>query len=57
MNMFQNFCCCILGLYISSISQHKKFAWNSLLSIFIIFFHMDEMVRIGVIMGYFDARI
>ena len=24
MKLFQNFCCCILRLYISSINQHKK---------------------------------
>ena len=38
MYIFQNFCCCILRLYISPIKQHKKFPCNGLLSIFIFFF-------------------
>ena len=53
MKFFQNFCCHILRLYISSVNQHKKLQVIAGLA----FIHMDEMVRIGVIMGYFDARI
>ena len=54
--LFQIFCCRILRLYISSINQHKKLHVIAGLA-FYNFIHMDEVVRIGVIMGYFDARM
>ena len=47
MKLFQNFCCRILRLYISSINQHKKIAGNSWLSIFMILFIWMRWLELG----------
>ena len=47
MKLFQNFCCRILRLYISSINQHKKLQVIAGLAFFIILFIWMRCLELG----------